>query len=188
VALEFDKPWEGAFCGYPPVIHDGEVYRLYYRGLPNAGADGSVNESTCYAESQDGIHWTKPNLGLFEVNGTRDNNCVLYHAAPFSHNFSPFLDTRPDAPTDERFKAIAGTAMSGLVAWASGDGIRWRKLREEPVFREGAFDSQNVAFWSETEKCYVLYFRDFSGGTANGERWEPEGYRTIARTTSADFL
>ncbi|MBI1177704.1 hypothetical protein GC207_09735 [bacterium] len=187
VALEFDAPWEGAFCGYPTVIHDGKLYRLYYRGLPKAGADGSENESTCYAESSDGVHWTKPDLGLFEVNGTRDNNCVLHGTAPFSHNFSPFLDARPGVSAEERFKAIAGTAKSGLVAWASGDGIHWRKMSEEPVFRDGAFDSQNVAFWSVNEGCYVLYFRVFTGGTANGERWEPTDFRTIARTTSKDF-
>lgn len=188
VALKFDAPWEGPFCGYPTVIQDGERYRLYYRGLPKAGADGSVNESTCYAESGDGIHWTKPNLGLYEVNGTWDNNCILHNAAPFSHNFSPFLDTRPGVPVAERFKAVAGTAKSGLVAWLSGDGIRWRKLREEPVFRGGAFDSQNVAFWSENEQCYLLYFRVFSEGTVNEKIWQAAGYRTVSRATSKDFV
>ena len=29
--LSFDKPWEGAFCGYATIIKDGDVYRLYYR-------------------------------------------------------------------------------------------------------------------------------------------------------------
>jgi hypothetical protein len=188
VALQFDAPWEGAFCGYPTVIKDGDTYRLYYRGLPKARADGSTSESTCYAESRDGIQWTKPNLGLHEVHGTKDNNCILHHAAPYSHNFSPFLDTRPGVPPEERFKAVGGTAKSGLVAWASGDGIRWRKLREEPVFRKGAFDSQNVAFWSEAEQCYLLYFRVFTAGTADDKVWQPKGYRTVARTTSKDFL
>ncbi|MCK5469578.1 MAG: hypothetical protein KAI99_13745, partial [Cyclobacteriaceae bacterium] len=35
--LQFEKPWEGPFCGYCTVIKDGEIYRLYYRGLPKAG-------------------------------------------------------------------------------------------------------------------------------------------------------
>src|ERR1041385_598692 len=80
VALKFDAPWEGAFCGYPTVIKDGDIYRLYYRALPAAGGDGTTNESTCYAESRDGITWTKPNLGLFEINGTRANNAVLHRS------------------------------------------------------------------------------------------------------------
>ena len=40
-ALTFDKPWEGRYCGYVTVIDDGDGYRLYYRGLPTAGSDGS---------------------------------------------------------------------------------------------------------------------------------------------------
>jgi len=181
VALRFDKPWEGAFCGYCTVIEDGGLYRMYYRGLPKAGKDGTDTEVTCYAESVDGITWTKPDLEIYEVNGTRKNNVVLAGQAPFSHNFSPFLDTRPGVPESERFKALAGISTSGLAAFVSGDGIHWRKLRDEPVLTEGAFDSQNVAFWSEAENCYVCYFRTWTEG-------EFKGYRTVSRSTSKDFL
>lgn len=179
--LRFDKPWEGAFAGYATVIKDGDVYRLYYRGLPLAKADGSTSETTCYAESRDGIHWVKPELGLFEVQGTRRNNVVLADSAPLSHNFSPLLDTRPGVPAAERFKALAGTKRSGLIAFASADGLRWRKLSEQPVFTQGDFDSQNLAFWSESERQYVCYFRVFKRIGTQGIRW-------IARTTSPDFL
>jgi len=58
--LKFDEPWEGPFCGYVTVIKDWDKYRFYYRGLPKAGADGSSGETTCYAESTDGIHIVKP--------------------------------------------------------------------------------------------------------------------------------
>ena len=88
----------GAFCGYATVIHDGPLYRLYYRGLPRSGRDGSGDEVTCYAESRDGIHWTKPELGLFEVAGSKANNVVLAGMPPFSHNFSPMIDTRHGVP------------------------------------------------------------------------------------------
>jgi hypothetical protein len=153
---------------------------MYYRGLPKAGQDGSTNEVTCTAESADGIAWTKPALGLFEVAGTRSNNVVLAGNAPFSHNFAPFLDTRPGVPAGERFKAVAGTSATGLHVFASEDGLRWRRWRDQPVLTAGAFDSQNVAFWSESERCYVLYFRTWTKG-------EFEGYRTISRTTSRTF-
>jgi len=105
--LAFDKPWEGRYCGYVTVIKDADRYRLYYRGLPIAGKDGSAAEVTCYAESQDGITFMKPNLGLFDISGSRDNNVILANLAPFSHNFAPFLDARKDAPAEERFKALA---------------------------------------------------------------------------------
>jgi len=146
IALQFDNPWEGSFCGYVTVIKDKDIYRMYYRGLPIAGADGSAKEVTCYAESRDGINWIKPDLGLFEVQGTTKNNVILSNTAPFSHNFAPFLDTRPGVPQSERYKAAAGTQKTGLAAFVSSDGIRWKKMREEPIITEGAFDSQNVTF------------------------------------------
>ncbi len=179
--MQFDRPWEGPFCGYVTVIKDGDIYRLYYRGLPRAGGDGSSDERTCYAESRDGIHWDKPDLGLFEVNGSTQNNVVLADAAPVTHNFSPFLDTHPRVPLDEKYKALGGNSADGLIYYASADGIRWRRFRSEPVITQGAFDSQNVAFWSPSENCYVCYFRTWSEG---GYR----GFRTISRSTSADFI
>lgn len=181
--LAFDKPWEGAFCGYCTVIKDGDTYRVYYRGLPEAGRDGSSNEVYCYAESRDGVHWTKPSLGLFEVRGTKDNNVILANHAPITHNFSPFLDTRPDVPADERYKALGGTMSSGLVAYKSADGIRWKRLRPEAVITKAMvdfpymFDSQNVAFWSPAEEKYLCYFRVFE-----------DRIRRICRTTSDDFV
>lgn len=183
--LTFDKPWEGKFSGYVTLIHDKDIYRLYYRGLPVAKADGSNAEVTCYAESSDGIHFIKPSLGLFEIAGTHDNNVILANDPPFSHNFAPFLDEKPDISPEERYKAVAGTFDSGLFVFASPDGIRWHKLSEKPIlkgdsWKDFAFDSQNVAFWSISEQKYILYFR-----TWNGPNQE---FRWVSRTTSSDFL
>ncbi len=181
--LEFNRPYEGVFCGYVTVIKDGQAYRMYYRGLPYAKggvADHSRGEVTCYAESRDGVHWTKPSLRLFEVLGTRDNNVILMNS-PACHNFSPFLDSRPEVPAAKRFKAVGGTTHSGLLALVSADGIRWSKLRDGPILTKGAFDSQNVVFFSESEACYACYFRTFK--EAGGRR-----YRWISRTTSKDFI
>src|SRR5437773_2034966 len=70
VALVTDKPWEGNAVNYVTAFQDGETDRLYYRGADvlytMSGSRETHREVTCYAESTDGIHWTKPNLGLFE--------------------------------------------------------------------------------------------------------------------------
>lgn len=173
IVLKFDQPWEGPFSGYITVLQDGQKYKMYYRGLPKAGGDGSQLETTCYAESDDGIHWSKPDVN---DSGT---NVVLRGQAPASHNFSPFLDTRPGVPAKERFKALGGTAK-GLIAFTSADGIHWQRMQAEPVFTQGVFDSQNVSFYSEAEQQYVCYFRTW---TKKGY----QGFRTISRTTSKDF-
>ncbi len=181
VVFRFDKPWEGAFCGYATILKDSTQYQLYYRGLPEAGKDGSSSETTCYAESKDGVNWTRPDLGVYKVSGTYDNNVMLANDAPFSHNFSPFMDSKPGIPETEKFKAVAGTKKTGLIAYGSADGIHWQKIQDKPIFTKGIFDSQNVVFWSQSENCYVCYFRS----------WTKEGYsglRTVSRTTSEDFL
>ena len=185
VAVQFDKPWEGKFCGYVTVIRDGDTYRLYYRGKPSAVRDGK-DEYTCYAESRDGITWTKPKLELVEEEGSKSNN-ILMRGAPECHNFSPFLDRRPGVSSDARYKALGGTkAGGGLMAFASADGVHWRLLQEEPVITRGAFDSQNVAFWSEPEQCYVAYFRIFT--QTKDEKGKTIGVRSVSRATSPDFV
>ena len=98
-AFAFERQHEGAFCGYVSIITlPSGGFRAYYRGLPISMADGSSGEVTAYAESSDGIRWTKP-----------QDNIVLRDAAPATHNLSVMLDPRVTVPAAERWKAIGGT-------------------------------------------------------------------------------
>ncbi|MBN2295561.1 MAG: hypothetical protein JXM70_24235 [Pirellulales bacterium] len=193
IAMYFDKPWEGPSCLYLTVLKDDKLFRMYYRGLPSE----SSSAVTAYAESRDGIVWTKPELGLHKVCGTSRNNILMVDQKfRFAHNFAPLIDTRPDVPPNERFKALAGMRESGLWAFASADGINWRKFKEGPVFEQGAFDSHNVPFWSESEKCYVCYFRPYQSPPYRPfhphQDVQPphlkRGPRRVGRTTSKDFI
>jgi hypothetical protein len=178
--LEFDKPWEGQFSAYTTVIRDGNIYRIYYRGLSSTKGEATNEEVTCYAESTDGIHWTKPDLKLFKVMDTWNNNVVLANTKPASHNFSPFLDRSSPEPANGKFKALGGL-RDGLVAFSSDDGIHWKKIGEEPVLKGEEFDSQNVSFWSESEKCYLCYIRKW-------KQLDGRTIRTIGRSSSPDFI
>ena len=177
VVLEHDAPWEGSGCGYPTVFRDGEVVRMYYIAADLTNADGSKMASrplfACYAESRDGLHWTKPELGLFEFSGSKKNNIVW--ASPRLDNFTPFKDANPDCRPDERYKAVA-LGEGGLFAYKSTDGIRWSPLSERPIITKGAFDTQNNAFWDPVRQHYWCYVRDFH-----------EGIRDIRVATSTDF-
>ena len=179
--FSFNKSWEGPFSGYSTVLVDGGRYLLYYRGLPEAGADGTDRETTCVALSSDGINWTRPELGLHEVDGSTANNVILAGVAPVTHNFSPFLDTRPGVDPRHRFKGLGGNEHSGLIGYSSPDGLHWTRLQEEPLVTGGMFDSQNVAFWSESEECYVCYLRTWTGEGYSG-------FRSVSRSTSPDFI
>ena len=183
--LFFDDPWEGPFAFLGAIIKDKDTYRMYYRGWPDPPySDTSESIFCCYAQSKDGIHWEKPNLKIHTYKGSFDNNIITTHGINY---VSPFLDANPNAVPDERYKGICvgGTNPYDLALFASisPDGIHWRRL-EEPVFTKGVFDGSNLAFWSESEKQYVCYFRTWSEGNFA----EYKGFRTVGRTTSADFF
>lgn len=179
------------------VIKDGDLYRAWYRGSDPAYTgephSGNPGEIVYYAESRDGHEWEFPKLRLHEIGGTLDNNVLLAGQPPFLTNFMPFLDTRPGVDPAERYKAVAGYPGPGnkvglkkegigLFGFVSPDGLKWTRKNEiipyRPEWRH-AFDSPNVAFWSEAEQLYVCYFRTWM---------EPERLRSISRATSPDFV
>jgi hypothetical protein len=196
VALRFDAPWEGRFSGaFVTVLRDRDKFRLYYRG--SAGGDEGQTEVTCYAESDDGVVWRRPNLGLVESRGSRENNIVVaYHPERHSHNFSVLLDDRPGVPAAERFKAVGGGlttsaesrrtgAVRGLYRFVSADGIHWTKLPGAPLFKGYALDTQNVLTWIPEEQTYAIYLRTWTLDEPGKPKWR--GRRLIARSTSPDF-
>lgn len=179
VALRLDRPWEGIVSTYVTVLRDGERFLMYYRGRPSSSrgdATAEAHEVSCVAESLDGVTWTRPNLGLFEVAGTRDNNVFLVEPKNVTHNFCPFIDTRPGVSREERFKAVGGTGSDGLFGFSSRDGLRWKPVKDRALIKKGNFDSQNIVFWSAHEQRYLCYFRT----ALNGVRW-------VSRATSTNF-
>jgi hypothetical protein len=176
VVLTTDQPWEGPHSAYFTAFQDGDRVRLYYRGF--VPKDNSDQQVTCYAESPDGIHFTRPALGLFDFNGSTSNNIVYRGTA--SHNFAPFLDKNPAAKPAAKYKALGGLA-GHLFAFASPDGIHWTKMSEEPALTKGAFDSLNIAFWDTLKKEYHAYSRCWTSG-------DFKGHRDIQSNRSKDFL
>ena len=189
--LELNKPWEGVTSGSTAVVfQDGDHYRMYYRGSSHAGyalesllEPGEViipehTHVTCYAQSEDGVHWTRPNLGLFEFEGSKENNIVWMGRG--SGAFLIFKDTNPAATDQERYKAVAPgqwkNDRNALFAFTSPDGFHWKQMREQPILTDGAFDSPNLAFWDTVNNHYVAVYRDFINRV-----------RTIKIATSTDF-
>ena len=81
------------------------------------------------------------------------------YSVPRLDNFTPFKDTNPDCPPDERYKALSAGFGPGLFAYKSADGIHWSALVDQPILRKGTFDSQNSAFWDPLHKHYWGYLR-----------------------------
>jgi hypothetical protein len=219
MALEHDLPWEGTGCVYHCVFRDGNLFRMYYRGYNvnpayESNKAGKVTHKLAlYAESDDGIRWRKPELGLHAFEGSKANNIVLVNGALDGVEIDPsemaiFKDENPAAPPDARYKALILTRRAppppgvgatperpqgptaahnrrGLVALKSADGLRWTPLVKHPVITDGAFDSQNLAFWDAERGVYRAYWRYFDRGTPD----QPYvGIRSIRTATSKDFI
>lgn len=193
VCFVTDQPGEGNAAGYLTVIHDGGEYRMYHR-LWNLGdiVDESALVPIAVAISNDGLAWRRPDLGLVEYRGSRRNNIVLAPQPPQSkgeHGFSPFIDANPACRPEHRYKAIGGgrPCRAGVYAFISSDGLRWRLLQQSPIITEGAFDSQNLAFWDAVRGEYRAYVRDFRN-PLTGKRDYAGGIRCVRTATSPDFV
>ncbi len=185
-ALSFDQPWEGDSSTYVSVFKDGDRFRMYYRGsgreAPSALASGEKTvpahpELIAYAESEDGIRWTRPSVGIYEFQGSKENN-IVWMDKEEGHKLAPcmhvFKDTNPAAAASERYKAL-GSCSYPLVVLASPDGLHWSELRgQQSLISDGlhrnAFDAISSAFWDPIKGHYVVFFRDSDRGRREGSK------------------
>ncbi len=161
-----EYPWEGASgFGHVSVLRDGDVYRMYYRGyVKPPGYSWEKDLGVCYAESRDGIRWEKPPLGLFDWNGSTENNIVWKGG-----QMAPFIDARPGIPPQQRYKALAGNKPTVMLA--SPDGIIWRIMHETPL-------PMGIAIYHPEKDVYIALVR---------VNQRPRGHLGMAYSESADL-
>lgn len=184
-----EGPGEQSLGCYNTVLRENGRFRMWYDAITDA--EGQARRFFCYAESGDGIHWEKPELGMVGFQGSHKNNIV----APVSPSASQQGGTvfRDDfGPAEERFKLWtkyqAGDEdrkqgiTTGLWAMVSPDGLRWRLLREGyPLNRGNAADTQSICFRDDDLGQYVGFVRI---------KKFPEGRQrtcSVGLMTSADF-
>ncbi len=166
--------------GYITILQDPQVkgrYLMYYPACPK-GEEGSLY--ICLAVSEDGIHWERPRVGIFEINGSRDNNVVVPPPNVLDR-FSVFLD--PQAEDGSPFKMVASFWIisasfliprrnmfmldelenaDALYLWHSPDGIHWERLPEPAL--PFACDTHNQCFYDSRLNKYVAYVRGWQPG------------------------
>lgn len=189
--VERNKPWESATLNWFSVVQDQGVvdsqakYRMWYECYDVEGWPTADDTSFCYAESRDGVQWTKPNLGLVDYQGSTNNNILFRQIGPAGgysrvHGTDVFID--PTAPPESRYKAVSQglwsneTPIHQITGMVSPDGINWTRNAEPICTMPYSADSQYSGFWDASLGKYVLYGRTFA-----------DTGRSIGRTESSDF-
>jgi hypothetical protein len=194
-----DKPWEKRFdnlygnviydeaekiykCWYSPFITDMSALGMSLEERDQLEYDPPDNREMgiCYATSEDGITWRKPEMGLVEYEGNKNNN-ILWRGSgereelwDGPHGAGIFKDYRDPDP-NRRYKAILKKEILSVAF--SADGIQWDESIACPE-ADVAGDTHNNAFWAPTLGKYVGITR--SWGEAKG--------RQVARIESEDFI
>lgn len=136
---------------YGSVIRDPEKgkFRMWYVAVSKAERNDpalprSAPWRVAYAESDDGIHWTKPNLGLVEAGGNTNNNLVKLDPQLGVLNLKVLHEPNDPNP-QQRYKM--GTHVwtpkseqrrnGTLAPYVSADGLTWKLLADaKPVDAE----------------------------------------------------
>lgn len=184
IVMVCDRAWDGNANDFFTIIKDDGFYRMYYETWSFFDPTYTEGINVCYAESQDGIHWERPNLGMCAFRGDTDNNIIM---ANIPDNITVMKDENPACPPEHRYKAImsmtdvSGYAYAdphrpknGLICMVSADGIHFEKYN---VISQGyAYDSQNSVHWNPHTGKYYCYFREFHN--------KPESQNTTLQETS----
>lgn len=142
---------------YGSVIREQGKFRLWYVGTGDERGQKAEHNSSLwrllYAESADGIHWTKPKLGLVEYRGSKENN--ILRLDPFIGLINVKVLHEPEDPNPaHRYKMAAHvyflkeypdnqTRRHGTLApYVSADGLTWKLLVDaQPKHAEMPFES-----------------------------------------------
>ena len=170
--LKADQPWEtgSAISGpyvYGTVFWDGGRLRMWYQVLNKGNHVG-------YAESPDGVSWTKPALGIVQHEG-KSTNLVVSAFQPevtggLCHN--PSVVMCPD-PEPGRNYALFGYGEGASVAY-SADGLHWRYAPgQKPLFTSS--DVVNFFHDPYTKRYTATWKTKNRRGRAVGVAWSKDG-------------
>jgi hypothetical protein len=115
---------DAAVAGYATVLPEDGKFRMWYNGESDTSGRNWV---VSYAESSDGLQWTKPELGIVEHNGSKKNNLLF----PIEYGTNTPLVIKDEAESDpaRRYKMVFESAVNGgtdvYLNW-SADGIHWQ--------------------------------------------------------------
>lgn len=122
--VKMEHKWEGwGPYLYGTVLQDQGKLRMWYSCIGNGA------RHICYAESPDGIHWEKPKLGIFEYEGSKDNNIIRQGNMP-----SVIKLKNPPSP-DKKYALFCWGGDQGPFVSYSQDGIHFTEVARDKLFK-----------------------------------------------------
>lgn len=97
--LTRDRPWEAMGVAILTLLQENGKYRAW-----GFAQDAEGKMRNCYFESRDGKAWERPNLGLVDYRGSRNNNLIEYGPGEF---WAGGLFVDPSAPPEQRYKTVS---------------------------------------------------------------------------------
>ncbi len=132
---------------YGSIIRENGKFRLWYAAFDGARGESKQPNSAwwrpAYAESTDGVNWTKPKLGLVDYHGSKDNNLLAVDPTVGILNLKVLHEPQDPDPA-RRYKMVThvfwmkGKTRHGtLVPFISADGLTWKStINFKPVDSE----------------------------------------------------
>ncbi|MSP13045.1 MAG: hypothetical protein EXR62_08805 [Chloroflexi bacterium] len=185
--LARQEPWEYLMPYiYGTVMRDPDtgLFKMWYNIM-------TLNEGDtwhlCYATSPDGIHWERPRLGLFDFQGSKDNNLIERGLCAPTVLYTPW-----DSDTRRQYKMLAGISTGAWpepwIGLFSADGIHWQR-NPEPIFPTGKPflpGDEATAMWDPYTGRYVAFPKVHAG--AGQTRFGRGKRRSVGISYSDDFI
>ena len=138
-------------------------FRMWYLAFRDPLERGNEHR-LAYAESEDGVRWVKPKLGLFEYQGNKENNLLLVEPAGADYaqvfQFPCILYEPNDPDPNRRYKMLYHTKSPMKAMFAtSADGLCWHCLTEGPPISDAWEPSAVYRF----DGTYYVSGQDLSG-------------------------
>ena len=192
--LVSDRPWEAFTLNYLTVIKEGPLWRMWYAAY-DPDYEYDCDAYLCYAVSQDGVQWEKPELDLVPWKDRLKTNILMDGPAMRANATTVFRDD--GAPSGERYKALLqkflGRDENGRGVWqnyaaGSSDGLKW-DLLSQSIYPWNS-DTQNVCFRDgDRYRFYVRLWRgvDEAGNPFVSTETRNATTRTIGLSESTEF-
>ena len=155
-----EHPWEGTGPHMGgSVLRDPatSLFRMWYSVFSRHAYDNKLpfSYNVCYAESDDGLTWRKPTLGVFDYQGSTSNNCIRL-GTDKTQNIDVCLNPTPEVHPG-RFLAIHNQ-RGGVFVSTSNDGATFRRLLEQPAISYHS-DTHNNFVFDESRRLWLLFCR-----------------------------